>query len=211
MKGKHSASVIFFHGVGDTGHGVKDWVRSVLGRDLNGKHIKYFFPTAPTQKYTAFDGEETTVWYDRIGPNGFEEDEESKLISQSYGIVRRLIGDAGVPAQRIVVGGFSQGGALALHTGYHVNQSLAGVFAHSSYLNHNSVVFDSLKSSSVPELRMYHGTEDPILEFNWGRQTFDKLQQMGVSGTFTKLNNVAHQLDNRALVDIENFILKKLP
>lgn len=215
MKGKHSASVIFFHGVGDTGFGIMDWVRSVLGRDFNGKHINFIYPTAPVQKYTPFNGDDSTVWYDRVGMNGFEENEDSSSIARSYGLVRSLINDEvakGVSAQRIIVGGFSQGGAMAMHTGYHVNPSLAGVFAHSSYLNHNSVVFDSLKSSSKgPELRMYHGTDDEVIEFQWGRQTFDKLKQMGVSGTFSTLNNVAHELDARALNDIENFILQKLP
>lgn len=70
--------------------------------------------------------------------------------------------NSGIPPNRIVVGGFSMGGCLAMHTGYHLNQNLAGVFALSAFLNNNSIVYESLdsakkSSSELPKLKMFHG------------------------------------------------------
>lgn len=67
------------------------------------------------------------------------------------------------------------GGALSLHMGYHVNQDLAGVFTCSSFLNDNSVVFETLRdrktqlnSTSLPKLLMYHGERDSLVPLSWG-------------------------------------------
>ncbi|KAH8409496.1 hypothetical protein KR222_007272, partial [Zaprionus bogoriensis] len=217
MSRAYNASVIFLHGVGDTGNGIMDWVRSVLGRDFRGSHIQYVYPTAPMQKYTPFSGEHTNVWYNRLNESGFDEKEDKETISNSYSLIHNLIRDIehkGIAAERIIVGGFSQGGALALHTGYHIHMELCGVFAHSAYLNHDSEVFDSLKSNSdvkVPELRMYHGTDDAVVSFDWGKKTYERMRELGVSGSFTTLNGAVHELHKSALVDIEEFILDKLP
>lgn len=68
---------------------------------------------------------------------------------------------SGIPMDRIIVGGFSMGGALSLHTAYHVEQNLAGVFACSSFLNDGSIVYDSIKNRSSDQklcnLLMFHG------------------------------------------------------
>lgn len=211
---KPSASVIFFHGSGDTGPNVLEWVRGLIGRDFNGSHIKYVFPTAPMQEYTPFDGEMSTVWFNRESVDIAAEEDQGSM-SQSYDIAKQLIQhevDRGIPHSRIIVGGFSMGGALALHTGYHVNRNLAGVFAHSSFLNRKSVVYESLEAESThPELRMFHGTDDKVVKFQWGRETFDRLQEFGVIGTFTSLNNTAHELQKSSMLEVEQWILKKLP
>lgn len=67
------------------------------------------------------------------------------------------------------------GGALSLHTGYHVNQDLAGVFACSSFLNDNSIVFETLRNrrnhtnpKPLPKLLMYHGERDSLVPLSWG-------------------------------------------
>ena len=68
-----------------------------------------------------------------------------------------------ISSKRVLVGGFSMGGALALHTAYHLNTKIAGVFAMSSFLNNNSIVYESLKLipenqiGSLPKLLMFHG------------------------------------------------------
>ncbi|KAM8717030.1 hypothetical protein ACLKA7_003838 [Drosophila subpalustris] len=216
MLRKPSASVIFFHGSGDTGAGIMDWVRSLIGRDLDGSHIRYVYPTAPLQKYTPFGGEESTVWFDRKNVD-IAADEDRESMSKSYDIARRLVQkqmNDGIPEHRIIVGGFSMGGALALHTGYHLNTNLAGVFAHSAFLNRKSVVYKSLQqetNANLPELCMFHGNDDNVVEFAWGKETFNNLTELGVSGSFTELPNTVHELQKSSLIDIEQWILQKLP
>ncbi|XP_053289380.1 lysophospholipase-like protein 1 isoform X2 [Pleuronectes platessa] len=64
--GKHSASVIFLHGSGDTGRGLRAWVRDVMSPDLAFSHIKVIYPTAPARPYTPMRGAMSTVWFDRL-------------------------------------------------------------------------------------------------------------------------------------------------
>ncbi|XP_002073007.2 lysophospholipase-like protein 1 [Drosophila willistoni] len=215
---KHSASVIFFHGSGDTGPNVLEWVRFLLGRNMEFSHIKVIYPTAPLQKYTPLNGELSTVWFDRRSVN-IAAQETKKSMSQCYEIVHQLIQEEvaqGIPLNRIIVGGFSMGGALALHTGYHLNTGLAGVFAHSSFLNRQSVVYESLEtrppnSVQLPELRMFHGERDTLVPIEWGQESFESLQKLGVTGTFKPLKNTLHELKKSSLIEIEQWILEKLP
>ncbi|XP_034487794.1 lysophospholipase-like protein 1 [Drosophila innubila] len=215
---KYSASVIFFHGSGDTGPNLLEWVRFLLGRELDFGHIRIVYPTAPTQKYTPLNGQPSTVWFDRRSVN-IAAQESRKSMSECYNIVQQLIQtevDNGIPLNRIIVGGFSMGGALALHTGYHLNTDLAGVFAHSSFLNRQSVVYESLTNrkepiDTLPELHMFHGERDTLVPMEWGRETWESLKKLGVSGTFTPLKNTLHELKNKSLLDLEEWILQKLP
>ncbi|XP_017103213.2 lysophospholipase-like protein 1 [Drosophila bipectinata] len=213
--GKHTASVIFFHGSGDTGPNVLEWVRFLLGRDLEYPHIKIIYPTAPLQKYTPLDGQLSNVWFDRKSVN-IAAQESKKSMSRCYDSVNKLIDEEvanGIPLNRIIVGGFSMGGALALHTGYHLRPELAGVFAHSSFLNRGSVVYESLqnRSQALPELRMFHGERDTLVPQEWGKETFDTLKKLGVNGTFHPLRNTLHELKTASLTDLQQWILEKLP
>lgn len=162
-----------------------EWIRFLLGQDMTFGHIKMVFPTAPLQKYTPLDGEVirifffksfgmnlnflflvqlSNVWFDRKSIS-IEAKECRLSLASIYETVGELLKteiDAGIPENRIIVGGFSMGGALAMHTGFHINQSLAGVFAISSFLNRGSIVYDSLKNRTnslkpLPNFLMFHG------------------------------------------------------
>ena len=126
-------------------------------------HVKFVYPTAPVQKYSPMGGEYSNVWFDR---NSIAIDalESRKSLASIYETVNEMltreIDGLGIPAHRVVVGGFSMGGCLALHTAYHLNSSVGGVFALSSFLNNKSIVYESLertKSTALPPLRMFHG------------------------------------------------------
>lgn len=215
--GRHTASVIFLHGSGDTGSGVLEWVRFVLGRNLEYPHIKVIYPTAPLQKYTPMDGEMSHVWFDRKSIN-IAASEHKRSMSQCYDLINELIEkevSSGIPLNRIIVGGFSMGGALALHTGYHLKPEIAGVFAHSAFLNRESVVYESLQNRSdetpLPELRMFHGERDTLVPKVWGEETFKNLQNLGVKGTFHSLKNTLHELKTASIADMEKWIKEKLP
>lgn len=148
---------------GDTGNNLIEWIKFLLGRNLDLPHVKFIYPTAPVQKYTPLGGEYSNVWFDRKAvTQGAQECQKSlsNIYETVNEILKREIDGCGLPARRIVVGGFSMGGCLAMHTGYHLNQELGGVFALSAFLNDNSVVYESLethKSSTLPRLKMVHG------------------------------------------------------
>lgn len=110
------------------------------------------------------------------------------------------------------------GGALALHSGFCVNQELAGIFACSSFLNDDSIVFETLRirksqqnSDPLPKLLMFHGDRDNLVPLSWGQETFDELVQLGVDGEFKPLKNTLHELKASELRDLYEWILKQLP
>ncbi|XP_037950462.1 lysophospholipase-like protein 1 [Teleopsis dalmanni] len=214
----HSATVIFFHGSGDTGSNLLQWVRFLLGKDMEFPHIKIMYPTAPFQPYTPNDGQLSNVWFDRRSI-AIDAKENRKSLAEIYETVHEMINkevESGIPANRILVGGFSMGGALAIHTAFHLNTNLAGVFACSSFLNKDSIVFDSLKNRTkpdavLPELLQFHGSRDRLVPMEWGEESFKTLTNLGVKGKFTPLSNVMHELKKRELLDIQQFILEKLP
>uniref|UniRef100_A0A8C2R6V9 palmitoyl-protein hydrolase n=1 Tax=Capra hircus TaxID=9925 RepID=A0A8C2R6V9_CAPHI len=64
--GRHSASLIFLHGSGDSGQGLRTWIKQVLNQDLTFQHIKVIYPTAPPRPYTPLKGGISNVWFDRL-------------------------------------------------------------------------------------------------------------------------------------------------
>ncbi|XP_073819910.1 lysophospholipase-like protein 1 [Musca autumnalis] len=213
----HSASVIFLHGSGDNGTNLMEWINFLLGRNMTFDHIKIIYPTAPLQPYTPNGGQLSNVWFDRDSIS-INAPENRCSVEEIYCPINKIIEEEvgnGIPLNRIIVGGFSMGGALALHTGYHINTELAGIFACSSFLNYDSVVYDSLSrhndKTHLPELLMFHGDRDPLVPMEWGQTTFNKLTELGVKGTFTTLSNTFHELKKRELLDLNRWILSKLP
>lgn len=107
------------------------------------------------------------------------------------------------------------GGCLAMHTGFHVNQRLAGVFACSSFLNKGSIVYDTIKANAdphkLPKLLMFHGTRDNLVPLEWARTSWNQLQQLGVEGDFRILQNTFHELKTNELNELREWILKVLP
>lgn len=244
-RGSHNASVIFLHGsgklflkpfykylymcaryihmnafmfTGDTGKNLIEWIRFLLGREMEFPHIKVIYPTAPFKPYTPLGGQMSNVWFDRESIS-MTVPENLQSLEEIYKKLNEMINEEilqGVPVNRIIVGGFSMGGALAIHTGYHLNTKLCGVFACSSFLNQESVVYESLKrtlqtDTDLPELRMFHGGRDTLVPLEWGQKTFENLLKLGVKGEFTPLKNTLHELKRQELLDLEKWILHKLP
>lgn len=92
--------------------------------------------------------------------------ENRKSLASIYETVNEIIAretkGSDIPENRVIVGGFSMGGCLAMHTGFHLNPKLAGVFACSAFLNNESIVYESLDayrkaSTELPKFKMFHG------------------------------------------------------
>ncbi|XP_020664125.3 lysophospholipase-like protein 1 isoform X1 [Pogona vitticeps] len=213
--GRHTASVIFLHGSGDTGQGVRDWIKQVLNQDLCFQHIKIIYPTAPARPYTPMRGSWSNVWFDRykISPDCPEHTETIDSMCQT---LTGLIDDEvknGIRKNRILLGGFSMGGGMALHLAYRYHPDVAGVFVLSGFLNKNSAVYQALKKDGkeFPELFQCHGTADELVLYSWGDETNKILKSLGVTTTFVTLPNLCHELNRSELEKLQAWILKKLP
>ncbi|XP_065077136.1 lysophospholipase-like protein 1 [Ochlerotatus camptorhynchus] len=213
----HVGTLIFFHGSGDTGNGLTEWIRFLLGRDMEFPHIKVVIPTAPVQPYAPMGGDNSNVWFNR---KRIEMDcpEIRTSLASIYDTVNEILireMAQGVPASRIIVGGFSMGGALALHTAYHLNRDLAGAFAISSFLNTGSIVYDSLdgvaEDEHLPSLMMFHGERDTLVPTEWGQTTFDELAKLGVRGQFVPHRTALHEIKKDQLLQVIKWVNELIP
>ncbi|KAL7078680.1 hypothetical protein ACQ4LE_002046 [Meloidogyne hapla] len=110
---KHTATLIFFHGLGDQGDG---W-SSIFKEEMRVPYIKYIFPNAQSRPVTLNFGMRMPAWYDILGltANSSEDDQGIELAKNYvHGLISKEI-DEGISSKRIVIGGFSMGGALALY------------------------------------------------------------------------------------------------
>ena len=172
------ASVIWLHGLGADGN---DFVPVVPELGLQGKAVRFVFPHAPMQPVTINGGMVMRAWYDIIDAAIRREDAAGVAASQQHveALIAREQG-RGMPESRIVLAGFSQGGAIALHTGLRHEGRLAGILALSCYLP----LADRLPAAASPLNRdvpifMGHGKSDPIVPFPRAAESRDFLQGMG--------------------------------
>lgn len=167
------ASVIWLHGLGDDGNGFLS-VAQHLQMSLN--NVRFILPHAPFRPVTVNGGYVMRAWYD-IYTMGFrdKEDETGFKCSQEY-VEALLIEEQaqGIPIERIILAGFSQGGALSLYTALQSQQNLAGIIALSCYLP----LEEQLKSANqLPRaIFLAHGRQDPLLPISLSHSARQQLQ-----------------------------------
>ena len=175
-----TASVIWLHGLGADGN---DFVPVVDELGLPPQlAVRFIFPHAPMQPVTINSGFIMRAWYDVFNQDmSFREDEAGVRRSQQE--IEKLITiekDRGIGASRIVLAGFSQGGAIALQTGLRHSERLAGIMALSSYLPLASTLAAeaSAANRNVP-IFMAHGTADPLIPLPLASLSREHLKQQG--------------------------------
>lgn len=181
-----AASVIWLHGLGADGHDFEPIVPELqLPAEMA---IRFVFPHAPVRPVTINGGMSMRAWYDiitldRNGP------QDQVGIRQSSDLLRQLIErehERGVAYDRILLAGFSQGGAIASHTALRFEHRLAGLMALSTYLplaeSLNAEVINNPQAQSreLP-IFMAHGSFDPVLPMAMGAGSRDALREIGFS------------------------------
>ena len=172
-------SVIWMHGLGADGN---DFVPIVPELGLNGLAIRFIFPHAPLRPVTINGGYVMRAWYD-IGYQDLSLKEDENGVRESQLAVEQLIAREiarGLPVRRIVLAGFSQGGAMALHCGLRYPKRLAGVIALSTYLPLPDKVEAELGDANrdLPIL-MCHGTQDPVVPLRLAQASCRRLLTLG--------------------------------
>ncbi len=174
-----AASVIWLHGLGADG---SDFVPIVRELELPQLPIRFVFPHAPLQPVTINHGMVMRAWYDIVGADlARREDERGVRASQS--LVEALIArekTRGTPAPRIVLAGFSQGGAISLQTGLRHPERLGGIMALSCYVPiAESLAAEAHAANREVPIFMAHGLYDPIVPLAAARRSRALLQQLG--------------------------------
>lgn len=173
------AAVLWLHGLGADGHDFEPVVPQLqLPRALR---VRFVFPHAPVRPVTLNMGMRMRAWYDIAQLGGGQEDEAGIRASQAQ--LEALIARErarGVAARRIVLAGFSQGGAIALHTGLRHAERLAGILALSTYLPLAGMVAAQASAASrETPLFMAHGTVDDLIPVERARRSRVALADLG--------------------------------
>ena len=165
-----SSSVIWLHGLGADGHDFEPVV-PYLGLPPAAA-VRFIFPHALMRPVTINGGMVMRAWYDIIEISASRGQDEAG-IRHSAEKVRELIDfeiTRGIPASRIIVAGFSQGGAMALHVGLRYPQKLAGIMALSSYLLFpERLQSEHSQANAATPVFVGHGTQDPVVPFFLGQ------------------------------------------
>lgn len=176
-KTKATGSVIWLHGLGADGHDFVDIVPQLrLPEDLS---IRFIFPHAPIRPVTVNAKMRMRAWYDIYSLNDLANEDEAGILQTEKSIdelIRAEI-DNGIASDRIILAGFSQGGAMALFSGLRYPKPLGGILALSTYLplaNHSPL---NPANQQIP-IFMAHGRFDPVLPLSLGQQSYALLKKL---------------------------------
>jgi phospholipase/carboxylesterase len=188
------AAVLWMHGLGADGH---DFVPVVPEMGLpSGLAVRFVFPHAPVRPVTINQGMRMRAWYD-VRDDGGERREDEAGVRESQRDLEALIErerGRGIDATRIALGGFSQGGAMALHVGLRHPERLAGIAALSCFLPlAGRVAAEASPATRETPILMAHGVHDALISIARGRQARDVLAGLGYRVTWREYP-MAHEV-----------------
>lgn len=198
------ASVIWLHGLGADGNDF-----APLARQFElPLATRFVFPHAPMQPVTINGGYVMRAWYDIVEQNLARREDEAGVQKSQRAVDRLIVREIerGIPANRIVLAGFSQGGAIALHTGLRCSQRLAGVLALSAYL--------PLAQTAAPEFNpvnralpifMAHGNYDQVIPLMLAQVSRALLERHGYKIEWRDYA-MAHSVCDQEILDINTWL-----
>jgi phospholipase/carboxylesterase len=204
------AAIIMLHGLGADGHDFEP-----LNPDIDlpeSLPVRWVLPHAPIRPVALNGGEHMRAWYDITSLDIFSEEDETGIrgSAAALGECIRVERDRGMPAQRIVMAGFSQGGAMALFTALRWPERLGGVIALSTYLPlHATLAAEARTENDGIPVFMAHGTSDPIVPFKSGEKSRDLLMSKGCAVTW-RAYQMQHSLCVEEVADLRAWLLSVL-
>lgn len=201
------ASIIWAHGLGADKHDFESII-PMLGLP-DSLPVRFIFPNAPVRPITVNGGEKMRAWYD-IRSMSLNEQEDSEGVLESASFLADLIDkeiQQGMSPSRIVLAGFSQGGAIALYAGLQYPRQLAGIIVLSSYLPlHNT--FDDIASefSASTPVFMGQGNQDPIVPVELGLFTRDLLLEKKMKVQWT-IYPMGHSVSVEEISDLGDWLV----
>jgi phospholipase/carboxylesterase len=208
---KPDAAIIWLHGLGADGHDFEPIVPELVPRAARA--WRFVFPNAPVRPVTINNGMRMRAWYDIVGLDrraaedvaGFQ-DADTKIRE----LIAREVARA-IPAGRIVLAGFSQGGAVSLYTAPRLAEKLAGVMALSCYLPRESVLDTERKTANdATPIFMAHGLQDGTVPMMLGVRSRDALLARGYRVEWHEYP-MAHAVCAQEVADIRQFLFHVLP
>ncbi len=205
------AAVIWMHGLGADGHDFEPVVPEIVRR--GERAWRFIFPHAPVRPVTINGGMSMRAWYDILGfeRGALEDTAGFRATDQEVGgLISREI-ERGIAPGRIVLAGFSQGGAVSLYSGLRYPERLAGLVVLSSYLPMRSTLsVERAQANAGLSIFMAHGTDDPVLPLAMGQASRDLLKSMQYDVEWHQYR-IPHSVCEPELNDIRHFLFRVLP
>jgi len=208
---KHTASLIFLHGLGDTGFG---WAGAL--NTIKPSFLKVICPTAPMIPVTLNGGMSMPAWYDirsldEKDPEREDMEGVSWAVSLLHGLVKQEV-EGGVSEERVLVGGFSQGGAVALSAALQYPGSLGGCVALSTYLPGELKGLQDLGRQEKVNTTVFqgHGDMDSVVSYQRGKLTAEVVSSLVKSHKFITYPGMGHEAIPEELKDIQDFLHDRL-
>ena len=199
--------VIWLHGLGADGHDFQGLVPELQLAEASA--IRFIFPHAPYRPITLNNGYVMRGWYD-ITSLEFGSQEDEMGIRESADLLRQLIESEiarGIASENIILAGFSQGGAVVLHTGLRYDKPLGGIMALSCYVPlADKLATEASEANKGTRIFMAHGLEDEIVNYQYGAQSRSLLQQQGY-GLEWHDYSMGHSVCMEEVADIRNWLL----
>jgi phospholipase/carboxylesterase len=207
---KPTASILWLHGLGADGHDFEPLVPEIVRR--GERPWRFVFPHAPVRPVTLNNGYAMRAWYDikSLDRDAGEDEPGFKQTDQS---IRALIArevERGVPTNRVVLAGFSQGGAASLYTAPRFEQKLAGVMALSCYLPlAGALATERQPANNATPIFMAHGSEDPMVSMQLGLKSKEFLTTLGYTIEWHDYP-MPHSVCGEEIADIRAFLSRVL-
>ena len=212
INGNPLGSVIWLHGLGADGHDFEPIVNELDIPEKLG--IRFVFPHAPYRSITINGGMNMRAWYDvkSLDRKGAQDEQG---IRQSGSFLEELIDQEnkrGIPHNRIIIAGFSQGGAIVLHTALRYPRRLGGLIALSTWLPLESTFEEEVvnnKNSQPSDLPIFlaHGKYDPVIPFDFGLESKYLIEKNGYSVNWHEYS-IEHSVSQQEIKDIGCWISK---
>ncbi|MBA3563019.1 MAG: carboxylesterase [Gammaproteobacteria bacterium] len=205
-----AASIIWLHGLGADGHDFEPIVPQLAGALL--QPTRFVFPHAPVRPVTINGGMAMRAWFDIFGiDRQIRQDEAGIRASADCAaeLIRRE-NERGVPSARIVLAGFSQGGAVALHAGLRHPDRLAGIMGLSTALPvSHTLAEEATAANARTPILLAHGSLDAVLPFALGTASRDALAALGYAVTWHEYV-MPHAVNPEEIADIACWLAKVL-
>ena len=203
--------VIWLHGLGADGHDFEPIVPEL--RLDPGLCTRFIFPHAPMIPVTINQGFVMRAWYD-IRENRIEAEQDEAGIRQSAQALVQLIEEqveSGIATERMVLAGFSQGGAIALFTALRYPRQLAGAMVLSSYMPlSQSLEAEKNEANSDMPIFLAHGSGDPVVPIDLAYRTRSQLEQQGYTLNWHEYAGMAHSVSAQEVYDIAEWLQQTL-
>ena len=200
-------AVIFLHGLGADGHDFEPIVPELGVDDLQ---LRFIFPHAPERPITINEGEPLRAWYDFVPHSENAGSDDIKASALSIKALLQAQIDTGIPTERIMLAGFSQGGVMALEVGLRYEQRIAGIIALSTYL-HDAATTERERTDANLALPIFmgHGTADPMIPIMRAATSRENLIRLAYDIEWHDYP-MGHQVCIEEIEDIARFIRRCL-